>query len=238
MHLNTFGGCLGECISHEVKSGQAYGTLLVLLEYVIFVLISLAGGFKRPENTSVCGYLELLPNWVGLFYFHVAASGIDSTVWHAVMTVKKEPHTLFAAIQMISGVACAGALLGFSVFPRCLWSWHQSCVLLWVYATSFAMILMLFRDHRKEKYTAIPLIVWLLGAFLCNLFYYESSFRFYAAEGLTILAYIMWCSSLQHLHGRKFKMTYVLVVNGLEAVLIMQLFRYNQHYICKESGKW
>ena len=126
----------------------------------------------------------------------------------------------------------------FQCFPRCLWERHQSCVLLWVYATSFTMFLMFLRDSRKEKYSAIPLMCWSLGAFFCNLFYYESTFRFYAAEGMTILAYIMWCSSLQHLHGRKLKMTYVFLVNGLEAAIIMKFYRYNQHHVCKESGNW
>ena len=238
LHPNVLGGCFGECAPRDAGQPHSYGTLLVLLEYVLFVLISLSGGFSPPKNISICGYLELLPDWIAFFYFHVAACGVDSTIWHVVMTVKKEPHILLAAIQMVSGVACAGALLGFSVFPRCLWERHQSCVLLWVYATSFTMFLMFLRDSRKEKYSAIPLICWSLGAFFCNLFYYESTFRFYAAEGMTILAYITWCSSLQHLHGRKFKMTYVFLVNGLEAALIMKFYRYNQHHVCKESGNW
>ena len=237
LHPNVLGGCFGECAPRD--AGQPHSWHVTSSIGICPVRVDFP--VRRLQPTEKHLHLWLFGALAGLdrvLLFSRCRLRVDSTIWHIVMTVKKEPHILLAAIQMVSGVACAGALLGFSVFPRCLWERHQSCVLLWVYATSFTMFLMFLRDSRKEKYSAIPLMCWSLGAFFCNLFYYESTFRFYAAEGMTILAYIMWCSSLQHLHGRKLKMTYVFLVNGLEAAIIMKFYRYNQHHVCKESGNW
>ena len=233
-------GCFGECTALAVAGEpiSSQGTLFVLIEYLLFVLLSLSGRFKAPKNISICGYLELLPNWVAFLYFHVAAAGIDSTVWHSVMAVKREVFMPIAMAQMLLGVGCAGTLFGFSVFPRCLWDLHQGCVLWWVYVTSASIVLMFMRDRSKINYTAVPALLWLLGTMACNLYYYESSFRFYAAESLTIIAYIAWCSSLHRFHGRKLNALRVGLVNGLEAAVMLYLYRYNQHQVCKTSGEW
>ena len=236
----TLNVCFGECTALTVAGEPIWsqGTILVLIEYFLFVLLSLSGGFMIPKNISICGYLELLPNWVAFLYFHVAAAGIDSTLWHSVMSVKKETYVPLATTQMLLGVGCAGTLFGFSVFPRCLWQLHQGCVLWWVYVTSASMALKFFRDYAKVNYTAAPVFLWLLGVVMCNLLYFESSFRFYTAESLTIIAYIAWCSSLHHFHGRKFSTFRVFLVNGLEAGVMLSLYRYNQHKVCKTSGSW
>jgi hypothetical protein len=97
---------------------------------------------------------------------------------------------------------------------------------------------MFMRDRSKINYTAVPALLWLLGTMACNLYYYESSFRFYAAESLTIIAYIAWCSSLHRFHGRKLNALRVALVNGLEAAVMLYLYRYNQHQVCKTSGEW
>ena len=41
----------------------------------------------------------------------------------------------------------------------------------------------------------MPFLLWTLGAWACNVFYSESSMRFYAAEAVTVLAYVAWCSA-------------------------------------------
>ena len=109
--------------------------------------------------------------------YRAATSGIDSTLWHAATIVKKESNMPLAVVQMVMSVLCALTLFGFSICPRCLWNRHQSCVLAWVYVTSFAMGIMFLRDCRKLNYTVVPVLVWALGTYLCNLFYYESSLR-------------------------------------------------------------
>lgn len=204
-------GCWGECIAQQSEPLYAQGTLLVIAEYALFVLLSIGTGFRPPANISICGYMETLPNWVAFLYCHVAASGIDSTLWHAVVVVKKEPNLPLAAVQMVLSVLCAITLTGFSIFPRCLWTRHQTCVLWWVYITSAAMAVMFLRDCRKPNYTVVPGLVWALGTWLCNVFYYESSLRFYTAEAISIVAYIMWCSSIQRQHERKYTLFNVLV---------------------------
>ena len=180
-----FTGCWGECIAQQGEPIWAYGTLFVIIEYAFFVFVSLNGGFKAPRNISICGYMELLPDWVAFMYCHVATCGIDSTLWHAATIVKKEPNMLLAIVQMVLSCLSAFTLLGFSIFPRCLWNRHQTCVLWWVYVTSFAMGVMFLRDFRKPNYTVVPGLVWAIGTFLCNYFYYESSLRQGWGKGLS-----------------------------------------------------
>ena len=87
-------GAFRECISHQ-EEGHALthsGTFLVFMEYILFVALSLFGGFTAPVNISICGYMELLPDWVAFLYCHVAAAGVDSTLWHAAVKFKTEPN--------------------------------------------------------------------------------------------------------------------------------------------------
>ena len=66
-------GAFRECISHQ-EEGHALthsGTFLVFMEYILFVALSLFGGFTAPVNISICGYMELLPDWVAFLYCHV-----------------------------------------------------------------------------------------------------------------------------------------------------------------------
>lgn len=233
-------GAFGECISHQ-EEGHALthsGTFLVFMEYVLFVALSLLGGFTAPVNISICGYMELLPDWVAFLYCHVAAAGIDSTLWHAAVKFKTEPHVPLRILQLILSLACAGTLTGFSVFPRCLWDYHQTCVLWWVYASTAAILIMSLRDRKHPEHTWMPFLLWALGTWACNVFYNESSMRFYAAEAVTVLAYVAWCSSVQRRHERKFTMTRVATVDAVAAGLILAAFRYNQRYSCKVTGKW
>ena len=71
-------GCWGECIAQQGQPLYAYGTLFVIAEYALFVFLSLNGGFRAPRNISICGYMELLPDWVAFMYCHVVGS---STRW-------------------------------------------------------------------------------------------------------------------------------------------------------------
>mmetsp|Transcript_32812 Transcript_32812/g.80797 ORF Transcript_32812/g.80797 Transcript_32812/m.80797 type:complete len:304 (-) Transcript_32812:101-1012(-) len=231
-------GCWGECIAQQGQPWWAYGTLLVMVEYALFVLLSLNGGFKAPKNVSICGYMELLPDWVAFLYCHVAASGVDSTLWHAAVIVKKEPFMPLAVVQMVLSVLCAFTLTGFSIYPRCLWNRHQTCVLWWVYVTSFAMGIMFLRDFRKPNYTVVPALCWAFGTYLCNHFYYESSLNFYTGEAVSIVSYIMWCSSIQRQHGRKYTLFNVVVYDGIAAVIMLCAYRYYQYHVCKVTGKW
>ena len=75
----------------------------------------------------------------------------------------------------------------------------------------YAMGVMFLRDCRKPNYTVVPPLVWALGTWLCNVFYFESTLRFYTAEAISIVAYIMWCSSIHLQHGRKYTLFNVLV---------------------------
>jgi len=233
-----FAGCWGECIAQQGQPMHVYGTLVVIIEYTLFVLLSLSGAFKAPRNISICGYMELLPDWVAILYFLVAASGIDSTLWHAAIIAKKEPFMPLAVVQMVLSVLSAITLAGFSVFPRCLWTRHQTCVVWWVYFTSAAMAVMFLRDFRKPTYTIVPALCWAIGTYWCAVFYRESSMNFYTGEAISIVSYVMWCSSLQRQHGRKFTLLNVLVYDGAAAVAMLLAFRYHQWHVCKVTGKW
>ena len=215
-----------------------YGTLFICFEYALFCVICVGGVFKSPPNISICGYLELLPNWVAFLYFQVASSGIDSTLWHAAITLKQEPRPFLAILQCALGLSCATTLFGFSILPRCLWDWHQACVLAWVSLTSAAMSINIARDYRNLDYTAFPAALWILGIFFCNFFYHESTLRFFFAEALSVISYILWCSSNHRQLDREFTIFHVLIIDGFLATIFLGLFRYHQRVACVVTGKW
>ena len=206
-----------------------YGTGLVIASYVIFLLISLTWPLPKSAeaNVSVCGYLEVIPKWYVFFFDVVVAAGLDSTVWHTVTAVTNESNKLIAAFQMLLGCACSVGLAGFTVYPRCLWDYHQNFVKLWLYATSLAMMLMLLRDFRKPKFTAIPFVMWSGGVCLCVYNYFDNTWQFYVSEMITIFSYICWCSTIQRRLGRPFSIPYVMLVCGVAAYVLMDTFESN-----------
>ena len=234
----TLTGCCGECIKLRGQPVFMYGTLFICFEYALFCVICVGGVYKSPPNISICGYLELLPNWVAFLYFQVASSGIDSTLWHAAITLKQEPRPFLAILQCALGLSCATTLFGFSILPRCLWDWHQECVLAWVSLTSAAMSINIARDYRNLDYTAFPAALWILGIFFCNFFYHESTLRFFFAEALSVISYILWCSSNHRQLDREFTIFHVLIIDGFLATIFLGLFRYHQRVACVVTGKW
>ena len=231
-------GFFGECISLRDHPVFMYGTLLVLIEYTLFAAICIGGGFKPPQNISICGYLEILPDRFAFLYFHVASSGIDSTLWHAVKVFKLEQHFLLSAVQVALNIGCAATLTGFSIFPRCLWDLHQACVLAWVCLTSAAMIVTFVRDFRKFDFSLIPSAFWTLSITFCCIFYSESTWRFFFYEALSVMSYISWCSSVHRQHSRIFSIFHVIIIDGFLALFIFGLFRFHQQVACSVSAKW
>jgi hypothetical protein len=216
--------------------------LLVVAEYVAFVALSLWGGTPAPKNVSICGYLELLPDSVFFLYAHVAAAGVDCTLFHALAVFRRERNEGNVAMSHLRALllaTCALCLAGFSIIPRCLWTAHQNAVLTWVTSTSLAMLLGFARDRSLAPYSPFPLIAWLVGTAFCVAFYYESSLRFYAAEATTVVAYILWCSNANLLFGRAtFSVARVAALDGAVALALTGAFRYNQNRVCEVTGMW
>jgi hypothetical protein len=135
--------------------------LLVVAEYVAFVALSLWGGTPAPKNVSICGYLELLPDSVFFLYAHVAAAGVDCTLFHALAVFRRERNEGNVAMGFLRALllaTCALCLAGFSVIPRCLWTAHQNAVLTWVTSTSLAMFVGFARDRSLARYSPFPQI--------------------------------------------------------------------------------
>tara|TARA_B110000114_G_scaffold154872_1_gene167950 strand:- start:3519 stop:4454 length:936 start_codon:yes stop_codon:yes gene_type:complete len=186
---------------------------------------------------------ELVPNWVFFLYAHVAAAGVDCTVFAALAIFRKETaesgNKGIGVARGLLMLLCAVCLAGFSAVPRCLWDVHQNLVLCWVVATSAAMFLSLLRERSCEGYSVFPLFLWSCGTFTCITFYYESSMRFYVAEATTVVAYVLWCSNLHRVFNRKtFSVACFLCLDGLIGVTLLLLFRYNQTKVCAVTGQW
>lgn len=237
-------GTVGECLSYRIDSTPLWrwGMLLVVVEYAIHVSVSVYGNTPAPKNISICGFLELVPNWVAFLYSHVAAAGIDCTLWASVAIAKKEAQEGNKALGIMRALltaSCAVCLAGFSAVPRCLWTVHQNFVLFWVVATSVAMFVGLIRDRKLEGYSVFPFVLWSVGTYFCITFYYESSIRFYTAEATTVVAYILWCSNGHLLYNRKkFSAAHFLVLDGVIGVILLRMFRYNQTNVCTVTGQW
>jgi len=141
--------------------------LLVVLEYFSFVAVSMFGNIPAPKNVSICGFLELVPNWVFFLYAHVAAAGVDCTVFAALAIFRKETaesgNKGIGVARGLLMLLCAVCLAGFSAVPRCLWDVHQNLVLCWVVATSAAMFLSLLRERSCEGYSVFPLFLCHVG---------------------------------------------------------------------------
>ena len=184
-----------------------------------------------------------MPNWVFFLYAHVAAAGVDCTVFAALAIFRKETaesgNKGIGVARGLLMLLCAVCLAGFSAVPRCLWDVHQNLVLCWVVATSAAMFLSLLRERSCEGYSVFPLFLWSCGTFTCITFYYESSMRFYVAEATTVVAYVLWCSNLHRVFNRKtFSVACFLCLDGLIGVTLLLLFRYNQTKVCAVTGQW
>lgn len=237
-------GTVGECAGHRADKLPLWrsGMLLVVAEYVAFVALSLWGGTPAPKNKSICGYLELLPDWIFFLYAHVAAAGVDCTLFQALAVFRRERnegHRVFGVLRALTLATCALCLAGFSAIPRCLWTAHQNAVLTWVLATSVAMFASFARDRSLERYSPFPLLAWAVGVFFCVAFYYESSMRFYAAEATTVVAYILWCSNANHAFFRaSFSVARVAALDGAVALVLTGAFRYNQNRVCEVTGMW
>ncbi len=234
-------GFFGECAAHRKKGLPLShsGMMFVALEYLTFSYASVSGAFPAPNNLSICGYMELLPDWVLFLYCHVAAAGIDATLWNAVAFARHEPAPVIGVARMLLSLASALCLLGFSVIPRCLWAWHQGCVLWWVNVASGAMALACLRDRKRPGFSYAPCVLWAVGVFSCNYFYYGSSMQFYVAEATGVTAYIAWCSNAHRTYERNgYGMKRILVLDGVAGAAILAAFRYNQRVNCVVTGEW
>ena len=237
-------GTVGECAGHRAEKLPLWrsGMLLVVAEYVAFVALSLWGGTPAPKNVSICGYLELLPDWIFFLYAHVAAAGVDCTLFHALAVFRRERNEgnrVLGIVRALLLATCALCLAGFSAIPRCLWTAHQNAVLTWVTSTSLAMFLGFARDRSTALYSPFPLIAWVVGTAFCVAFYYESTLRFYAAEATTVVAYILWCSNAHLVYGRAtFSCARVAALDGAAALALTGAFRYNQNRVCAVTGMW
>ena len=223
-------GIFGEVIwNHERDKRWWYvhGILLVTFLYLGFVLFTVVGPLYKQTNVSICGYLEIVPSYYAFLFCMVAAVGAESTMWNIVHVVRTEKNTFFAAVQMMLGSICAVGLVGFTAFPRCKWDIHQTLVLSWTYAGTLAMLISLIRDYKKPHYTVVPFVCWLIGIGTCALYYHNPGWTFYNAEGLSVLSYIAWCSSMHLRFGRSFFCPYILAVNGPLGFVVLKLLQNN-----------
>ena len=149
LHPNVLRGCFGECASRDAGQPDSYGTLLVLFEYVLFVLISLAGGFSPPKNISICGYLELFAGLDRVLLFsrcrlrrrlHDLARRYDG----------EEPFSIFflRRFRWFQGWLALEHYLVFSVFFRAVFGKGTSLVC----CCGFILLILCFREGMRKVF--------------------------------------------------------------------------------------
>ena len=121
---------------------QGEATLMALAH--AFALVGWFGyGRVSP---SLCGYAEVVPNGVAMLYYTSAAGTARSALWGAMMGARAESVRALKAARALAGAVPALALVGLSVFPRCMFAPHQGFVEIWAHATAVAMLFELAVD--------------------------------------------------------------------------------------------
>ena len=89
------------------------------------------------------------------------------------------------------------------------------------------MLISLIRDYKKPHYTVVPFVCWLIGIGTCALCYGINGWAFYNAEGLSVLSYMAWCSSLHRRFERSFTCPYIVIVLGSSGFVVLRVFQYH-----------
>ena len=238
----------------------AHGELGVAALVTVFVCATrLPWWAHATANTSVCGYMEIVPNAYALAMVVAVAGATDSAFWGAAAASRAETtsRALKCARVMIALVP-ALALVGCIVIPRCLWHPHQDLVLLWATSATIgvacewvmdtAWFSAAFRRGRAamtRRESVLAQLTWILGVATSNRYYRHDGVSFYKGEYMMAMGYAWWTLQ-KHRAGtyanqpaaRTFTLRHLFFVDGLLAVIMLSVYRYLEYNVCSTHGRF
>ena len=239
----------------DARGARAQGEATLMALAHAFALVGWFGyGRVSP---SLCGYAEVVPNGVAMLYYTSAAGTARSALWGAMMGARAESVRALKAARALAGAVPALALVGLSVFPRCMFAPHQGFVEIWAHATAVAMLFELAVDSRYvsrrfrggatavSSDQALAQITYLLGYFIMGKYYAIGGNDFYRGEVVGCASYGWWVVS-KHRAGtfpnqtaaRTYTWRELFVEDGFIGLLCLAAYRYNQYSHCDAFGQF
>ncbi|CEG01287.1 unnamed product [Ostreococcus tauri] len=239
--------------AHDPLGIWAQGEALCELVWHAFALLAMT--LYTAENVSLCGHLEVVPNALATLYFIGITACAHSALWGAMMGARAESVRALKAARALAGAVPALALVGLSVFPRCMWHPHQEFVVLWSNATALAMLFELAVDSKyvsrrfrggtavTSSGQALAQVAFFVGYLITIKYYSVNGFAFFRGEFLGSASYGWWCFS-KHRAGtfpnqtaaRTYTWRELFVLDGCIGVLFLTAYRYNEYKGCDKFG--
>lgn len=238
--------------AHGELGVQALGTLFVCAT-------RLPWWAHATANTSVCGYMEIMPNAYALAMLVAVAGATDSAFWGAAMASRAETTSrALKCARVVIALVPALALVGCMVIPRCLWHPHQDLVLLWARSATLgvacewvmdtAWFAAAFRRGRfamTRRESVLAQLTSILGVATSNRYYRHDGTSFYKGEFMMAIGYTWWTLQ-KHRAGtyanqpaaRTFTLRHLFFVDGLLAVIMLSVYRYLEYNVCATHGRF
>lgn len=238
----------------------AHGELGVQALVTVFVLATrLPWWAHATANTSVCGYMEIVPNAYALAMVVAVAGATDSAFWGAAMASRAETTSrALKCVRVMIALVPALALVGCIVIPRCLWHPHQDLVLLWARSATLGVACEWVMDtawfsgaFRRGRFamtrrdSVLAQLTWILGVATSNRYYRHDGTNFYKGEYMMAMGYAWWTLQ-KHRAGtyanqpaaRSFTLRHLFFVDGLLAVMMLSVYRYLEYNVCATHGRF
>jgi hypothetical protein len=246
---------LGVWYDKRREPWHAHGEVMMIALGQLFEVAAYAT--TRTANVSLCGYVEVVPNHVALMYFMSVAGALDACAWSSAMATRGETRGWARAARALAGVVPTAALAGTFAFPRCMFGVHQRCVVWWAWSALGAMVLEWALDlkcvrsaaRRSERVVtsdvALPQLTYALGFYITMKYYYTNSTEFFRGEALAATSFGWWCMSkhragtfAHHPAARAWTWREFVLIDGILAVALLCVYRYNEYHHCATFGRF
>ncbi len=246
---------LGVWYDKRREPWHAHGEVMMIALGQLFEVAAYAT--TRTANVSLCGYVEVVPNYVAMMYFMSVAGALDACAWSSAMATRGETRGWARCARALAGVVPTAALAGTFAFPRCMFGVHQRCVVWWAWSALGAMALEWALDskcvrsatRRSERVVtsdvALPQLTYALGFYITMKYYYTNSTEFFRGEVLAATSFGWWCMS-KHRAGtfahqpaaRAWTWREFVLIDGILAVALLSVYRYNEYHNCPAFGRF
>jgi len=230
-------------------------------------LIAIVAGFSivitapwvPTANISLCGFLEYASNAMALPYYASASASATSATWSARAMATRERTFAMASARALCGASIALGAFGVLLAPRCLWSWHQAHVHLFMISVTLAMAFeasalawdVAMKKPMNERVVAsalvIPQVAWVWGIITTRRYYYDSTerYEFFVAEIVCMLAFAWWAFSKHRAgtfpgraEGRVYTWREYCLIDGAIGATLLCASRFMQFKVCKTWGQY
>jgi len=244
-------------VMYDKLDGSVWEQGEFLLEVCWHAFALSAWATSEARSISVCGYLEIVPNALAWMYFLTIAGCVVSAFWSALASARAETRRALKLGRFVVACAPACALVGLSIYPRCMWHPHQDFVLAWANLAAFAMMFEFVVDSKffAERFrrgervvtsdVALPQLAFIIGYLITLKFYQDNGTNFFRGEIMGSGSYGWWVLS-KHRAGtfahqpnaRVYTWREMFLVDGCFAVAMMCVFRFNEYHQCSSFGQF